>query len=336
MVTVNFISERISIDVRQEESFADKRVCLEVIEKEILDSLSDSKDSIREMCIYILNAGGKRIRPLLVLYCGLAFSDMSSGLTNAAVAAELIHMATLIHDDIIDNSGLRRCRPSINVVWGNHYGVLCGDYLFSKAFRILSEHRLYKSLDLMIEAIDGMCNGEILQANNRFNLNMDLKTYYHQITGKTAVFIKNCCKSGACIAGVEGIQMEAVGEYGLHLGLAFQMIDDCLDFSGSVTDTGKPKHEDLRDGVFTLPIILLLENEKYGPIARKILCRGELTARDIDAISEMIHSSGVMKESYQVASRHIDKAKQCLEVLPETYYRDTLCSLSDMLRTRSS
>ena len=202
---------------------------IEAIEIELYNSLSGSQGTMREMCSHILNAGGKRIRPLLVLHSGLGFGTMSNHLVKAAVAAELIHMASLVHDDIIDNSSLRRSRPSINKIWGNQFAVLCGDYLFSKAFGIMSSNRLMRSMDLMVEAIQNMCEGEIVQAGERFNPLISQERYYEIIGMKTAIFLSCCCKSGAAISGATKLQVHMMGEYGLHLGYAFQIIDDILD-----------------------------------------------------------------------------------------------------------
>ena len=308
---------------------------LEIIERELYSSLGDSSGIIREMCTHMINSGGKRIRPLLVLYSGLAFSGISNDLINAAVAAELIHMATLAHDDIIDNSELRRNRPSLNKVWSNQFGVLCGDFLFSKAFGMLSRNKLLKNLDFMVEAIDNMCNGEILQANNRFNVTTDLNSYYEQIAKKTAIFMECCCKSGACIGDANEPQMRAIGGYGLNLGLAFQIMDDILDFCGNTMTMGKPKGEDFRQGIITMPAILLLTNEKYSSQVNGIISKREYSEQDFGSIVELLYSSGAVDKSHKKAVFHIDAAQNCLEPLPETPYRDCLYHLAEKLKFRN-
>lgn len=306
------------------------------IEYELHNALSDSEGTIKEMCSHMAGSGGKRIRPLLVLYCGAAFSRPSGNLNNAAVAAELIHMATLAHDDIIDDSQMRRGKPTLNKVWGNHSGVLCGDYLFAKAFGILSENKLYKSLSLMIEAIDSMCNGEILQAGNKFNINMDLEIYYKQIIKKTAKFLECCCKSGASIAEANEPQTAAIGKYGLNLGLAFQIIDDILDYQGNEDIMGKPKGEDLRQGIITLPLILLLGSDKYGSMAKGIINKKIISGMDYAIISDLLVNTGFIEQSHKIALSHIDQALECLKAIPDTPYRDTLNNLAEALRFRQS
>lgn len=307
---------------------------LEDIEIELYNTLADSKGAIREMCSHILSAGGKRIRPLLVYYSGRIFEGAPEELVKAAVAAELIHMASLVHDDIIDNSDLRRSRPSVNKIWGNHFAVLCGDYLFAKAFGILAGSRLTKSMDYMVHAIQNMCHGEILQASDRFNGEVSLTSYYERIAMKTGIFIECCCKSGAVIAGAGDMQLQMVGEYGLNLGLAFQIIDDILDFCGEVEVMGKPRCEDLMQGSITLPVLLLMGDKNYeGPV--KEMIQGRLvTEQAADHITALLHETGTIRQAFEIASSHIEKAKHCLGFLPQTENAAFLYDLADMLKGR--
>lgn len=303
----------------------------ELIEASIEKSLSGDKGVICDMCNHMVKAGGKRIRPLLVLYSGLVFSGMSDELINASVAAELIHMASLVHDDIIDNSNFRRSKPSVNHMWGNHFSVLCGDYLFAKAFGILSGGRLLKSLDVMIEAIESMCTGEIIQAENKFRQDMDIGTYYKQITGKTAVFLECCCKSGASTGGAQPHQIKVLGEYGLNMGIAFQIIDDILDFRGNTKTMGKPKGEDLRQGIVTLPVVLLLKDNKYGDIVKEMISGRRIQTRDIATVNNLLSETGAIDEAFTIAASHIDKARECLRTMPQSEYTGFLDALPGML-----
>lgn len=307
---------------------------MEIVERELDSVLLKSEGAVNTMCSHILKAGGKRIRPLLVLYSGMIFSPASMELAKAAAAAELIHMASLVHDDIIDNSDLRRKKPSVNKLWGRHFAVLSGDYLFARAFGILSGNRLIRSMDYMVEAIENMCKGEILQAGNRFNLEISLDTYYEIITSKTAIFLKNCCKSGAAISGAVGEQVDAAGEFGLDLGLAFQIIDDVLDFCGDGAVMGKPVGEDLRQGIITMPIILLLMAEESSAGIRNAILEKEPEDEFIRRISGMMNKSGIIEKSFEIAAGHIEAARRHLCVLPESPYTECLYKLTDMLMTR--
>ena len=305
-----------------------------LIETGLEKVLSSTEGTICDMCSHMIKAGGKRIRPLLVLYSGLAFSGLSDELVNASIAAELIHMASLTHDDIIDNSDFRRSKPSVNRLWGNHFSVLCGDYLFAKALGILSGDRLLKSLDLMIEAIENMCTGEIIQAENKFKPDMDIDTYYKQIAGKTAVFFQCCCKSGASIGCTDEHHIKTLGEYGLNIGLAFQIIDDLLDFCGNARTMGKPVGEDLRQGVITLPIIILLNDNKYGQPVRELINKRRFETQDMEMVNSMLIESGAIDEAFEIAGSHIDKARKSLQILPQSEYTGFLYNLPDMLRSK--
>lgn len=321
-------------NLRTQKFEANKLPYIEAIESEIYNSLMDSKGAIRDMCNHILGAGGKRIRPLLVLYSGLIFSEPTPELLLAAAAAELIHMASLVHDDIIDESPLRRNKPSINKVWGNHFAVLCGDYLFAKAFSILSSNRLIKSLDYMVEAIQSMCYGEIFQAGDRFREDVDIDTYYDRIAKKTAIFLDCCCKSGAAVCGASEKQIQTLGEYGLNLGLAFQIIDDILDFCGDAGMMGKPKGEDLRQGNITLPLVLLLKNDKYCIWIKDIIRKRDFSPQVINEIVNVLNSSGIIDESFNTMVSHIGKAKHCLGLLPESRHVNLLYDITEMLQAR--
>lgn len=304
------------------------------IETELARILEDSEGPLREMCSHILNAGGKRIRPLLVLYSGLIFSGPSRELMLAALSAELIHMASLVHDDIIDRSALRKGRPSVNQVWGNHMAVLCGDYLFSRAFGILSSHRLIRSMDYMVEAISNMCHGEILQASARFSCETDTKRYYDCISRKTAIFLACCCKSGAAAAGASDIHIQILGEYGRNLGFAFQIIDDLLDLCGNSEVMGKPGNEDLTQGILTLPVLLLMEVPAIGEQIRERLQKGALEPEEVEGINRLVCSSDVVERSYRIAQGHIEKAEQCLNLLPESRNTELLRGLAGLLQSR--
>ncbi|MCX7749439.1 MAG: polyprenyl synthetase family protein [Clostridia bacterium] len=328
----------ITKDIRSDLQSAEFRVSgvpgIELIERQLYEELADSKGTVREMCSHILDAGGKRIRPLLVLYSGLLFSTVSNELLKAGVAAELIHMASLVHDDIIDKSSIRRGRISINEKWDSHFAVLCGDYLFSKAFGILSKNRLMASMDLMVDSIQNMCHGEIFQAGERFNTEIGLEIYYDRISKKTAIFLENCCKVGALIGGADEERVRGLGAYGLNLGIAFQMIDDILDFCGCPEKMGKPKSEDLRQGHITMPVIFLLDDPRYGTWLRELIRQKAFDDETLDNLLKALKETGAIQRSFDIAGVHIEKAKQSLDGFPPSEYLNFLHELAELLRTR--
>lgn len=305
-----------------------------LIECELEKILGMEQRGLGEMASHLLTAGGKRLRPLLVLNCGLLFDGPLSELLAAAAATELIHMASLIHDDIIDGASLRRNRPSVNQLWGNHAAVLVGNFLFARAIAILSGRQLIECLNRMTESIQNMVAGEIHQANDRFNFDITIAGYYDRIAKKTAVFIKNCCESGAVIAGAASTHVENIGEYGLQIGLAFQIVDDILDYTGDPAAMGKPKWEDLINGNVTLPLILLLQDPTYGVETRRSLLDQAGSEPLYAEISKMLSQSGIVDQSYQIARNHLDKAKNVLDRLPRSSRLNFLNGLADQLESR--
>jgi heptaprenyl diphosphate synthase len=285
----------------------------------------------------LLKSGGKRVWPLLVLYSGLVFTgEPSVELIRAAAAVELTHMASLVHDDIIDQATERRNQPSLNHVWGNHLAVLGGDYLFAKAFGLLSGNQLYSSLNLMVEAIENMCAGEILEARDCFNLEVTLERYYERITKKSAIFLQCCCRSGATVAGVEGSKIRLIGEYGLHLGLAFQIVDDLLDYWGDPQTMGKPKYEDIRQGNLTLPVILIMNTPEYGPWLWECISNRRFGPGELYQLEEVLKLAGAMNQAFSIAESHVEVAKNIVKQLPVNEYSNHLFQLADRILVRAT
>ncbi len=305
------------------------------INEELIKILHSGHGIIDEMCSRLIDGGGKRLRPLLVLYSGLLFSGPREMLLQAAAAMELVHMASLVHDDIIDESDFRRNQPSINKLWGDKSAVLGGDFLFAKAFGVLTENQLFRNLGLTVEAIQEMCQGEITQAQARFNLDLGVDHYFKRIAQKTAVLLRCSCQSGAIIAGAGEIQIEKIGAYGLKLGVAFQIVDDILDFYGDSQVMGKPKHEDLVQGNITLPILFLLNHPEHGPWIKDLIERRNFQAAELERVDLMLVESGIIQKSFAIATAYIEEAKQSLGGLPENGYRDFLMEKAEQLKKRA-
>ncbi len=309
---------------------------IELIENELKKALSSSQGTIFEMTSHIFSAGGKRIRPLLVFYSGLIFGkQVLPELVQAAVSVELVHMASLVHDDIIDKSTLRRNKPSVNAIWGNQTAVLGGDFLFAKAFSLLANNHLIRNLELMVEAIQSMCHGEIIQAEDRFKLELGLERYYERIAKKTAILLQCACKSGAIVGGADEHQIEQLGEYGLNLGYSFQIVDDILDFCGDSQLMGKPKREDLIQGNLTLPILLLLQNQQHQKWIEDIIINKDFTQENLSQIETVLKETGIITRSFDIALSHIEKAKINLYSLPDSSARIFLNDLAEQLKTRA-
>lgn len=307
-----------------------------LVEAELDTVLKEATGTVGKMCNELLAAGGKRIRPMLVLASGMLSGSFSSALIKAAASAELIHMASLVHDDIIDGAVLRRKKPSVNSKWGNLHAVLCGDYLFAKAFEILASNRLLQSMDEMVCAIKGMCGAEILQSEGLFKVNTTVEEYYKRIKGKTALFLECCCRSGAYSAGAEISEAEWLGEFGLHLGYAFQIMDDILDFTGNPEIIGKPVHEDLERGVITLPVIYLLQEEKYRDDIKRMIRKDGMTPEMISDIIDLLIYGGFINKSRDTMKWHIQRALHCLNGFRKAYPAGILVGLAERIEASIS
>ncbi|MGE5605998.1 MAG: polyprenyl synthetase family protein [Bacteroidota bacterium] len=307
-----------------------------MIEAEIVEAIEDSQGAVRDICFHILNAGGKRVRPLLVWYSGLMFGPESEALKRTAVAVELIHMASLIHDDLIDGAELRRNRPTVQKQWGNHRAVLGGDYLFAKAFGVLADSGLVKPLGIMVRAIQDMCQGEILQEGDQFNSKVSLERYYDRITKKTAVLLEASCKAGALVSGATELEAASIGLFGLNLGLAFQIIDDILDLCGDESKMGKPKYTDLIKGNLTLPIILLMEVPLYREWLMEKFKAENLNLGVLREIEAAIKEGGIMRRAFAVGVSHLEEARIRLKSFAESPAREFLENLTYMLQARAN
>lgn len=307
-----------------------------IVEERLRECFQRAGDTIKDSCLLLLSSGGKRLRPLLTLQSAQCFGSLNSAAIDAAVAAELIHMASLIHDDVIDYSDRRRGIPTINSQQGNQVAVLAGDYVFAEAFRILSNKHLLSSMSYLVDAIQSMCDGEVQQSLQRYNLSTEPSHYFKRIAQKTGILLASCCCSGAASAGVSQKEVEALGHYGMNLGYAYQIIDDILDFTGNPKITGKPVAADLINGYITLPVIYLLDKPLYGPWAREILENKELSSRDVQRIVQALISSEALDEAFNTALHCTQTAIQSLNILPASPAKNFLTKLTHTILYRQA
>ena len=188
----------------------------------------------------------------------------------------------------------------------------------------------------MVEAIENMCDGEIIQAGDRFSCDLNIDSYYERIAKKTAIFLKCCFMSGAAAAGADEKYIRQLGEYGLNIGYSFQIIDDIMDFCGGSASMGKPKGEDFRQGIFTLPVLLMLENKTYGDWIKEVIKIGDFSKGTIDKIAGVMQDSGINEQAFAIAASHINKAKECLNQLPPSKHVQFLYKIANMLQTRTN
>ncbi|TGE34465.1 polyprenyl synthetase family protein [Desulfosporosinus sp. Sb-LF] len=306
------------------------------VEDQLQIVLDKADGLIQQTSMNLFQSGGKRIRPLLTLYSGMCFSPLNPMMIQAAVATELIHMASLVHDDVIDESATRRGKPTLNSLYGNHAAILTGDYLFAEAFKILSTHQLLASMNYLVEAIQAMCDGEVNQADEQFSISVSTQQYFNRIAKKTGILLAACCQSGASLAGASSNEVALMREYGLNIGYAYQITDDILDFSGDSESLGKPVGADLVNGNITLPILYLLDNPIYGNWLREIMNTRKVTRQGTQSINEALICSGCLDQAHATATECIRKAKASLDKLSSSPYKSALLDLADSILHRTT
>ncbi|MGI6081579.1 MAG: polyprenyl synthetase family protein [Limnochordia bacterium] len=304
------------------------------VERRLRAALSDATPEAKEIFLHLLDGGGKRIRPLLTLLSAGLFVQDISEVVPVAVAMELIHMATLVHDDVIDVADTRRGRATANHIWGNQQAVLAGDALLARALCLLAEVGLLEVVRVVSGMIHGMCEGELTQNASMGNLAQTEADYFERIEKKTALFFSACCQAGALVARARSEDVEAMGEYGRLLGLAFQVIDDVLDFTADAEVLGKPVGSDFVSGIITLPVIHILRQSRAQ--AELSLClTGSSVSEVIPQVLEIVREHGGVDYSRKVAQTLVSRAKDRLPRSDHSDIFDALIHLADMVLHRT-
>ena len=312
------------------------RADLQKVEEEFCQESVSSVQPITEIGQYLRGGGGKRLRPALVLLsCKLCGFEGPAAIRLGTVV-ELIHTATLVHDDVIDEADIRRGRPSTNSRWGNHLSVLAGDWLYMQAFNIALGERKFKILDLFIAVTQAMIEGELLQLTWQRRIDVPEDVYFELTHRKTAYLFSVCLRMGAVLGGKSEEEESQLGAYGHNLGLSFQLIDDLLDFTSSEEILGKPIGNDLREGKVTLPLIYLLQRcaHEEAQKVKSVLEEGGFNSSRFSEILELIDRYDTLRPAREKAQEFAQKAKRCLETFPDTPYREALRSLPDFMLDR--
>ncbi len=309
---------------------------LEMMDSILTKRLDSNVDLINQMSQYIINSGGKRIRPLLLLLCARATNYNGSDHYSMAVVIELIHTATLLHDDVVDASSTRRGQETSNEIWGNAPSVLVGDFLYSRAFEIMVEPNSMQIMKVLSKATNQISEGEVLQLLNIKNAKVSQSEYFEVIEEKTACLFKAACEIGGILAKSDIKTISALGIYGLHLGNAFQIIDDTLDYESDSSIIGKEIGDDLSEGKVTLPMIYALE--KTSGNDKKILINAITNAdsSNIDSIVDILLSVKAFEYSRKIAREQSLKALSSLNTIPESDYRSALKLLCELSLKRQS
>jgi len=298
------------------------------VNKLISERLRSDVVLINQLGAYIINSGGKRLRPLLVLLSARACGYREQRHVQLAAIVEFIHTATLLHDDVVDASELRRGQETANSVWGNEASVLVGDFLYSRAFQMMVELDNNRILQILADATNTIAEGEVLQLLNVHNADTSEEEYLRVILSKTARLFEAGAQLGALVAGMDANTERAMAEYGLHLGTAFQLIDDVLDYSAEPEQLGKNLGDDLAEGKPTLPLIYAMEHGSSDDAAfvRQAIEKGGLDS--IEGVVSALQRSDAIAYTRQVARSEADKALAAVSVLPGSVYRQSLEDLA--------
>ncbi|WP_371868150.1 octaprenyl diphosphate synthase [Pseudoduganella rivuli] len=301
---------------------------MEAVNGVIRQRLHSDVPLVNQIAEYIISAGGKRIRPVLVLLMANAYSYKGAAHHELAAVVEFIHTATLLHDDVVDESSLRRGRATANALFGNAASVLVGDFLYSRAFQMMVSLDSMRVMSILSDATNVIAEGEVLQLLNMHDPDVTEERYLQVIRSKTAKLFEAAAELGALVAGANDDQIAAAGEYGRSLGTAFQLIDDVLDYTGDAAEIGKNVGDDLREGKPTLPLIWLMA---HGTSEQRELVRSCIENGDeqhFDAILSAITNSGALDYTRRAAEEAGERALNAVQDLPESAYKTALLQLA--------
>lgn len=306
------------------------------VEAKILEILSTDNEFALEVIQYFFRSKGKFLRPaLMLLGAGFGSKDLS-GLVSLASAVEIFHSATLIHDDVIDSSFVRRNIPTINAKWNSQVAVLVGDFLHDRATKVVHETDDDRITSVFLNTASLVCDGEILEFKEKNNFNLKEKTYLTIIERKTASLLGACLEVGGIWAGLSTEQIEALRRYGTNFGMAFQIIDDCLDFKGKEHDFGKTLGADLHGGVLTLPLIRLislLDEERKAEVFSKV--KSGMGQTELGTIVRLLEEYGAIEYAFARAREFTEKAELELSIFPDSPSKQSLLAFLDYVIDRN-
>jgi geranylgeranyl pyrophosphate synthase len=307
------------------------------VESFLRSQLTSDLPLLQTVCEYVFEAGGKRLRPGLAIVSGRLFGASDEELLPAAAAVEMIHTATLLHDDIMDASPMRRGRVTVSRRWNPVVAVYSGDFILSRAFTLLSGYGRIDVLEAFSEVTTRLCRGELLQARHRHDLDISVEDYLAIIDCKTAHFLSACCRVGGMLASAAPEALDALSRYGTQIGLAFQVTDDLLDYVGDVEETGKDVGADFREGKYTLPVIMALQAEGDAAGAlRDLLASEDHSDETFRRVRALVIDSGAVEHARGFALSCTEGAISALEALPPGGERDMLKDLAIWIASRTT
>jgi octaprenyl-diphosphate synthase len=330
---------------------------LALVEREIAAQNGAAIEPVSEISSYLCEGGGKRLRPALLLLAAGASGYRGESAIRLGAVVEMIHSATLIHDDVIDGANTRRGRPSANARWGNHMSVLAGDWLYMQSFEMALRERNFSILDILIDLTQNMVEGELLQLTRLGRIDLKEVEATELAYRKTACLFSGCSRLGAVLGKQPKAVEEALAEYGRNAGLAFQLVDDLLDFTASPEKLGKPVLSDLKEGKVTLPLIFALEAGSNGladakgdgagrahsrsngdgrGLVAKVLEERDFNSVRPEQITKLVKETGALERAQKLAREYVCRAKASLSELPDTEYRRALLAVPDFILDREN
>lgn len=310
---------------------------LEVVDREFQRRASSGLDIMDAAAAHAISSPGKRLRTALTLLSGRLFHYDFEKLLPLSVAFEMTHLATLVHDDIIDRADTRRGIPTVNARYGDQVAILLGDYLFAKTAGLIADVGDFRIDRLFSDTVATVSEGAIIELRSARRMDVSVEHYLERVNRKTACLIGACCKGGAIVGSASDAQIALMHEYGLNLGIAFQIIDDVLDYTGSIEIIGKPAGNDLRQGLVTLPLIYALRNEHNGRLdqAQRLFQSQTPMDEEVEAVVRWVNGTLAIDESLTLARHYAARANALLTELNDSEDRQTLVELIDFVVSRS-
>ena len=310
---------------------------MEATDRLIHERMSSAVTTIPDLSRHLIDSGGKRLRPMLTLAAARMIDYRGGSHIKLAAAVEFIHTATLLHDDVVDASSLRRGKVSANMVWGNKPSVLVGDFLFSRAFQLMVETDSIAVLDILAGASAIIAEGEVMQLKSANNLAVTEEQYLQVVAAKTAALFAAAAEAGALLANATEEQVHAMRDYGNNLGIAFQLVDDALDYSGRQALMGKSVGDDFREAKVTLPVILAVSRADKAALTfwKRSIESGQQSEADLNRAITLVEETGAIRDTMGRARAYADKAQTALVTMPQSEVRAALADIADFCVERA-
>lgn len=317
--------------------FAHIQPDLDLVDTTFQERATSGLDILNSASMHALGSPGKRIRTALTLLSGKLNNYRLEKLVPLSVSYEMVHLATLIHDDIVDKALTRRGNPTVNAMWGDNIAILLGDYYFAKTAGLIADINDNRIDHLFSDTVATVCEGTIMEMVTAGRMDLTLNSYYEKISHKTACLIAACCKGGAIVSGASDEEIESLNTYGSNLGIAFQIIDDILDYTEDQSTIGKPAGNDLRQGMVTLPLIYALQDHPqngHQQQVQRLLNGAEDKEEDILAVVNWVSTGSGVEKAFADARNYAEKAREVLHTFPESQDRQVLDELIDFVVVR--